>query len=197
MPKAIDLTGRKIYRWTVIEKRPSPSFADSYICKCDCGTVAQVRGNNLKKGATRGCKNCKLQPKRKHIDYGEYVGLIHGNRLIVGIDPNCKRNLLCYCACGSYDSVQGNLIVRGISKRCRKCQSANLVIKSNDLYLNKQFGKWLVIQRDPNGEAQRCKYICRCVCGTELSIAAYDLMSRRTRQCKNCWTNDLKSPSLD
>ena len=56
MPKARDLTGERFYKWMVIKKSPTKEFTDSYLCRCDCGKEVIVRGNNLKKGTSRGCK---------------------------------------------------------------------------------------------------------------------------------------------
>lgn len=61
--KPIDLTGQRFGRWTVIRRKGSriygePGASSSFPlweCRCDCGTVALVLGENLKSGRSRSC----------------------------------------------------------------------------------------------------------------------------------------------
>lgn len=54
--KAIDLTGKKYGRLTVLELDKSAKQQNrKWKCKCDCGNVTSVAGNNLKNGHTQSC----------------------------------------------------------------------------------------------------------------------------------------------
>ena len=54
--KAIDLTGMKFGRLTVIERRGSDKSGNAmWLCKCDCGNECVVRSNGLKRGNTKSC----------------------------------------------------------------------------------------------------------------------------------------------
>ena len=56
---AINMIGRKFGRLTVIERVPIPQFTVNnhawWRCKCDCGTVIETSGANLRRGSTRSC----------------------------------------------------------------------------------------------------------------------------------------------
>lgn len=50
-----DLTGRRFGRWTVIAPAQRRNRAMFWECRCDCGTVRDVRENNLKQGISKSC----------------------------------------------------------------------------------------------------------------------------------------------
>lgn len=60
MGKFIDLSGKKFGRLTVIERgkdyvSPKGYVAVNWVCECDCGNIVEVRGCNLKSGASTSC----------------------------------------------------------------------------------------------------------------------------------------------
>ena len=63
MAKAIDLTGKRFGRWTVIARKGSKMYGEPnasssfplWLCRCDCGTEAIVMGENLKNGRSKSC----------------------------------------------------------------------------------------------------------------------------------------------
>ena len=59
MPNFIDLTGMKFNRWTVIKKSEKKSIRGEIywecICSCDNKTIKNVRGADLRKGASKSC----------------------------------------------------------------------------------------------------------------------------------------------
>lgn len=66
--KFIDLTGHKYGKLTVIEKADhTPSGTIRWLCKCDCGNLTKVAGNNLKRlnprYATKSCGCLNTYPK--------------------------------------------------------------------------------------------------------------------------------------
>ena len=56
---AINMVGRRFGRLTVIERVPIPHYTVNnhawWRCKCDCGTVIETSGANLRRGSTRSC----------------------------------------------------------------------------------------------------------------------------------------------
>lgn len=67
--KAIDLTGKRFGKWTVIERnyeatRPGLTM---WVCRCDCGTERNVAASSLLNGTSKQCNECRLQ-KRKEVD---------------------------------------------------------------------------------------------------------------------------------
>lgn len=49
------MAGMRFGRLTVIERAPKPSRAAYWLCQCDCGKSATVRGANLRCGKTKSC----------------------------------------------------------------------------------------------------------------------------------------------
>jgi hypothetical protein len=63
------LTGRKFNRLTVIELVGRRGVDFIWRCKCDCGTVKEVRGQNLKDGMSRSC-GCIAREKLLALNAG-------------------------------------------------------------------------------------------------------------------------------
>lgn len=55
MPSAIDLTGRKFERLTVLRLEGRRGRRLFWACRCDCGTEIAVRGSHLTSGGTLSC----------------------------------------------------------------------------------------------------------------------------------------------
>lgn len=60
--KLIDLTGQRFGRWTVL--RRAGNYGDyildghtspTWLCRCDCGNLSIVTGNNLRMGKSLSC----------------------------------------------------------------------------------------------------------------------------------------------
>lgn len=56
MSRFIDLTNKKIGRWTVIERVENHKSGKSqFLCKCDCGTIKIIRSDILRNETTHSC----------------------------------------------------------------------------------------------------------------------------------------------
>lgn len=66
--KAIDLSGKKYGKLTVLERAEYSKTAHTYFwnCKCDCGKLVKINGNNLKSGHTKSCGCYKIENKKTH-----------------------------------------------------------------------------------------------------------------------------------
>lgn len=51
----IDETGNRYGRLTVIRRGGTSAQGTKWVCKCDCGNYAEVRGAALRRGLTRSC----------------------------------------------------------------------------------------------------------------------------------------------
>lgn len=63
MPAAIDITGERFGKWTVLslcERRNSAGHR-VFKCRCDCGAEQEVTRANLKSGASSQCMNCRVR----------------------------------------------------------------------------------------------------------------------------------------
>lgn len=63
MPKFIDLTGRRFYHLTVVEKAERKNQKTRWKCLCDCGKYTYTITNRLLHGKTRSC-GCKASEQR-------------------------------------------------------------------------------------------------------------------------------------
>ena len=60
---ATDMAGRRYGRWTVFERAGSKHGMATWLCRCDCGQEANVFGNNLRSGKSKGCRSCASREK--------------------------------------------------------------------------------------------------------------------------------------
>lgn len=84
MPLFLNLSGRKLGRWTVI-RRAAPKFSPNglrlvmWVCICDCGTIRNVRSDYLRYGRSKscGCLHSELSSKRmtaQRLTHGHTAG---------------------------------------------------------------------------------------------------------------------------
>ena len=61
MPKALDLTGQKFGKLTVISKSASRNGKTYWLCRCECGAEKEVQTSHLRSGAIKSCgsNDCK------------------------------------------------------------------------------------------------------------------------------------------
>lgn len=91
-----DLTGKKFNRLTVLERDMSKDSKHVYwLCRCDCGKILSVRGNNLTGGTTKscGCLNLeKIHMKRRNSE--DITGKTFNNlKVIRYVDSNQNGTL--------------------------------------------------------------------------------------------------------
>lgn len=70
MPKALDLTGQKFGKLTVLSKSPSRNGKTYWLCKCECGIEKEVQTSHLRSGSIQSCgsvecKTIKTQQYKK------------------------------------------------------------------------------------------------------------------------------------
>jgi hypothetical protein len=68
MPAALELTGQRFGRWTVLERAGANNHGKVlWKCQCDCGEIQQVIGSSLKNRTTKscGCLNREITSKSK------------------------------------------------------------------------------------------------------------------------------------
>lgn len=62
-PRAIDMTGEYVGRWTVLRRagRRAGNGQALWLCQCDCGTQTAHSGSNLRRRRTLSC-GCRREP---------------------------------------------------------------------------------------------------------------------------------------
>lgn len=123
--KPIDLTGQKFNSLTVLhrttqEEHPHNTGAGFHViwtCKCDCGNITYVQGNDLRNGYIKTCG---------HNSFIDITGQKF-NRLTVIKKVNIEEHFyntdegsrwLCKCDCGNLTYVRGTDLRSGRIKSC-------------------------------------------------------------------------------
>lgn len=86
MSKLIDLIGQKFNRLTVIKRLPNYRHDTMWECRCDCGKINKVKGNDLRKGHTKSCGCLRREESVKHKLCG--TRLYH---IWAGIKQRCEN----------------------------------------------------------------------------------------------------------
>ena len=86
--KFIDLTGQRFGRLIVIKHVYTKNRTPFWLCKCDCGTEVNVRGNSLKSGRTKSC-GCYMKQRIKEIHKNKVVS--KETRRKIGVKNTGKR----------------------------------------------------------------------------------------------------------
>ena len=83
MPNAIDLTGLRFGRLTVLSQAETTFTAGGrpvrrWNCRCDCGNTIVTTRQNLRKGDTRSCGCLKLEETKKRLTtHGESKSVLY------------------------------------------------------------------------------------------------------------------------
>lgn len=96
MPKALDLTGQKFGKLTVISKSENKKGKTYWLCRCECGKEKEVQTSHLRSGATKSCGSFQCKEKREKRENKT-------NSQYLKICPICKKqfytntNIRIYC----------------------------------------------------------------------------------------------------
>ena len=150
-----DLTGQRFGRWTVLNLCEKTGRERYWRCQCDCGTIKDVMGRNLKNGKSTSCgcykkeRNTQLISSLNQQRALDLTGQKYG--LLTPIEPTNERSggsvvWKCQCDCGNitYVSVSG---LRG-SRPIRSCgcqhrsfgeQEIIKILENNEIQYEEQY----------------------------------------------------------
>lgn len=184
MGKLIDLTGKKFNKLTVIKREGSDSKGHAtWQCQCECGAFLVVRGDLLRIGKVKSCKNCKID---------NLAGQIFGNWTVkeeAGRSTSGHILWLCKCTCGKEQKITGSKLRSGIFKECNHPKIEDLT--------GKIFGDWEVIDFDKKDKYYTRYWLCKCSCGTIKSVAEKYLKSGHSKSCGHNQCIDLQGKTFN
>lgn len=83
--------------------------------------------------------------------------------------------------CEFYD-IQYSLVKDRISDGWEPLKAFTTPKKRTYLNVGDEFNSWIIVSKVDNCN----KYNCRCKCGNEAIVAAFDLLNDKSTQCKSC-----------
>lgn len=116
--KAIDLTGKRFGKLTVISRKENIGNSAAWLCQCDCGNTTIQTRSNLKQGYVKSCGCSKRNPPRKVIE--SRIKFLRKNIWVEGTNLN---------SLGNKANRQSKSGIRGVTfnKQNKKwCASLNL-----------------------------------------------------------------------
>lgn len=165
MAKAIDLTGQKFNRLTVIERdteKKDKSRQAWWKCKCDCGNEISVRGQSLRNGNTQSCgcygfeKRCEgIRKSEKVLEHCKEMSKLQkkdmlnfrSGKLLVIEATNLSKNgsaiWKCKCDCGNICYVTQDCLRKGDTKSCGCIKSfgeekISSLLLDNNIYFERE-----------------------------------------------------------
>lgn len=122
MPALIDRTGERYGRLLVTGRGQNVGRTKqaAWDCRCDCGTVVTVLGDNLRTGNSRSC-GCLHREITAATHLGELTpGDRFGRLVVLRRDRNLGRQAawLCECDCGYVAIVRGTCLRLGRVRSC-------------------------------------------------------------------------------
>lgn len=121
MGKIIDITGQTFGRLTVIERDVNTKTNGKayWFCKCECGNIVSVRGQDLRLGKTTSC-GCYSKEKSSEKSTPDMRGQRFGKLTVLKRcgSKNNRSLWLCKCDCGKEVEVIRDSLISGNTKSC-------------------------------------------------------------------------------
>lgn len=187
--KAIDLTGQKFDKLTVLKQAPSQSNHAYWECICDCGNTCIKSSKSLRtsKKLDCGCRQAQrkqelallppIPPRKKDITgqrFGKLVALTPTEERIRG-----SVVWKCRCDCGNIKLVPLTYLTSGGTQSCgcliREAHYKDLT--------GQRFGKLVALYIAPTKSRSCLEWICKCDCGNTCQVESYHLTSGGVRSC--------------
>lgn len=121
---ANDYTNKKFGKLTALQRGKTDKFGHIFwICKCDCGNIVEVKGDDLIRNHTQSC-GCLHKERMHQINFKDLTGQKFGkltplNYFIKTFSNGDKRTVWeCQCDCGNKTLVQANNLSNGHTQSC-------------------------------------------------------------------------------
>ena len=124
-------------RLSVVKRLPNRSYPSGqtktvWECMCECGSIKQVVGADMRSGHTSscGCLNLESIKERQFVDK---TGMRFGRLLVTDLVSRTPTKWGCKCDCGSYTVVETSHLTNKRHTRSCGCLKTNAVIKRNSI----------------------------------------------------------------
>lgn len=123
MGKFIDLTGQRFGRLVAIERVENTKTNNvQWLCQCDCGNTAIIRGDYLRQKRIISCGCFKSDFLKLKFKQKDLTGKIFGKLTVTERTEKRYKNgaviYKCKCECGSETEVIANDLVKGHTYSC-------------------------------------------------------------------------------
>lgn len=178
------MINEKFGKWLVLEQAPSRNKKRYWKCQCECGTLREVLGSDLRAGKSQSC-GCGIAAaaKNKKIDLINKIF----NYLTVIEDTGERKQgkvvWLCRCHCGKEIKVVSTQLTSGKTGSCGCYQKEQTSIATKKNLLGLVFDYLTVIEETPLREEGRVLWKCKCKCGNECLVSSKNLLSQHTTSC--------------
>lgn len=128
-----NLVGRQFGRLTVVRSAGTNKQSKQlWHCRCSCGKLVVIAGNNLASGNSKscGCFRSEFVSKTKRLDL---IGKKFGRLIVLaqaGVDWRRQQRWMCQCSCGTVKIVSGNGLISGHTRSCG-CYNREQTHKAN------------------------------------------------------------------
>lgn len=114
-----DLTGQRFGRLTVLSKGKKDKAQHRFwICKCNCGNIVEINGDNLRRGLTKSC-GCLHKEKIHNILFKDITGQKFGQ--LLAKEYFIENDIVyykCLCDCGNTTTVKKSNLTNGHTQSC-------------------------------------------------------------------------------
>ena len=188
-----DLTGKTFGKLTVLYEIGFDKRSQTiWHCKCSCGHMCDVSGNQLITGKTQSCGCLKAGPPSVDLT-GETFGrltVLHRSTDKFLPDGTKRAMWTCLCTCGNTIDVYTGDLRTGNTRSCgclhKDSTSGRNNVNFKDL-TGQRFGRLVVhsLLQSNFGNNGRSKVIwhCKCDCGNECNVHSINLIHGHTKSC--------------
>lgn len=174
-----------------------------YECICDCGNTINVIKDNLIKGKTTQCAECKSKYlKLMSFKRGEetdplpntkFGHLVYLEKIYHNINGKNVQFYKCMCDCGNIVEVSKSSILNGKTSSCG-CFSSRKKLRQlriekgslTDPEIGETFGKLTVLKINKPNIGEEKTVECLCNCGNIITIRKSSLLNRSYTSCGHC-----------
>ena len=195
MAKAIDLTGKKYGKLSIVDRAGSNKDGRAlWNCVCDCGNTLVAIGKNITNGNTRSCGCIRSESARKRLN--DITGKRFYMLTVLNLAKTNKNGTLwrCVCDCGNFHLAYTSNLISGHTKSCGCLKVEYGKSKLIDL-TGQVFGLLTVIDRvdkNKNINDENVYWNCLCECGNKTRVSGMSL-KRGTSQSCGCYAKKLRT----